>query len=243
MFLLELDVSLFFVPPMEEHARGIVVTRTLELPFPPTTGLFITGVVINGQPLAQGFKIEDVTWDLDRQRFTATTSLVSQDFPIAEIPDLIREWVDRGWQLGSYEATYDEEPEEQTDSVLIESVTNGTIEDEDALNRWPTLNPRSRSPAFNRFLQALAIEMARLYNNWEVAYAIYQTKTFFSEDQLKDNKSRAATKFRNAQDEFARMTFGQKYDWREKALRKRTGRKRAARNKGKSSESSEQGGG
>jgi hypothetical protein len=65
----------------------------------------------------------------------------------------------------------------------------------------------------------------------EVAYAIYQTKTFFSEDQLKDNKSGAATKFRNAQDGFARMTFEPKYDWREKVLRKRTGRKRAVAKK------------
>jgi hypothetical protein len=73
--------------------------------------------------------------------------------------------------------------------------------------------------------------MARLYNNWEAAYAIYQTKTFFSEDQLKDKKSRAATKFRNAQDEFARMTFEQKYDWREKVLQKRTGQKRAVAKK------------
>ena len=124
MFVLELDVSLYFVPPMEERARGIVVTRTLELPFPPTDGLFITGIAMNGQPLARGFKLEDVTWDLDRQKFFATTSLTSQDFPIADIPVLIRDWIDRGWQLGSYEDTYEEELEEQTDLLLTEPVTD-----------------------------------------------------------------------------------------------------------------------
>jgi hypothetical protein len=221
MFLLELDVSLYFVPPMAERARGIVVTRTLELPFPPTDGLFITGVAMNGQPLAEGFKIEDVTWDLDRQRFLGSTSLTSHDFPIAEIPDLIRAWINRGWRLGSYEDTYEEEAEEKADILLTESVTDEPIENEEEANRWPMLNPRSRSPAFNMFLQALAREMARLYNNWDVAYAIYQTKTFFTEKQLEDNKSRAATKFRDARSKFDGMTFDQQYDWREKLLRKR----------------------
>src|SRR5208283_2836283 len=107
MFALELDVSLCFVPPMDERARGIVVTRTLEMPFPPTEGLFVTGIAMNGQPMAQGFKLKNLTWDLDRQRFFATTSLTSHDFPIAEIPDMIRDWLDRGWQLGSYEDTYE----------------------------------------------------------------------------------------------------------------------------------------
>jgi hypothetical protein len=177
---------------------------------------------MNGQLLARGFKLEDVTWDLDRQMFFATTSLTSQDFPIADIPVLIRDWIDRGWQLGSYEDTYEEELEEQTDLLLTEPVTDGPIEDEEVANRWPTMSPRSRSPAFNRFLQALAREMARLFNNWSVAYAIDQTKTFFTEKQLEGNKSRAATRFRDAQFAFERMTFDQKYDWREKMLRKRS---------------------
>ena len=84
------------------------------------------------------------------------------------------------------------------------------------------MNPRSRSPAFNRFLQALAREMARLFNNWSAAYAIDQPRTFFTEKQLEGNKSRATTKFRDAQFAFERMTFDQKYDWREKILRKRS---------------------
>jgi hypothetical protein len=222
----ELDISLCFVPPMDEQARGIVVTRTLELPFAPTNGTFITGIALNGQPMAEGFKLEDVTWDLDHQRFLATTSLISQDFPIAEIPVMIRDWIDRGWKLGSYENTYDEELEYEQDLLLAEPIVGA--EDEEHEKRWPTMNLRSRPPALNRFLAALAREMARCYNNWDIAYAIDKTKTYFTEEHLRENKSRAAAKFRDAQAEFDRMTFEQQYDWREKVLRKRACRKRTA---------------
>ena len=231
MFSLELDVSLYFVPPMAERARGIVVTRTLELSFPPTEGLSITGIAIDGQPMAQGFKLKNLTWDLDRQRFFATTSLTSHDFPIAEIPDMIRDWLDRGWQLGSYEDTYEEKPEYQQDLLLAKPIVGARTEDEEKAERWPAMSPRSRPSGFNKFLRALAHEMARLYNNWDTAYAIDKTKYFFTDEQLKENKSRAATKFRDAQAEFDRMTFDQQYDWREKVLRRRARRRRTTAKK------------
>jgi hypothetical protein len=226
MFLLEVDVSLCFVPPMDEHRPGIMVTRTLELPFPPASGLFITGIAMNGQPLAQGFKLEDVTWDLDRHRFLAATSLTSEDFPIAEIPWLIRDWIERGWRLGSYEDAYEGEVEYQHDPLLIEPIVDIDVEDEEGAKRWPMMGPRSRPPAFNKFLRALAREMAGLYNNWSIAYAMLRTNTLFTEEQLKHNKSRAAAKFNNARSEFDRMTFDQQYDWRQKVLRRPARRRR-----------------
>jgi len=39
MFTLELDLSLFYEPLMDEYQPGIVVTREVELPFPPMEGL------------------------------------------------------------------------------------------------------------------------------------------------------------------------------------------------------------
>jgi hypothetical protein len=228
MFLLELDVTLYFVPPMADRGPGFLVTRTLELPFPPVDGLFITGIALHEQPMAEGFKLDDVTWDLDRQRFLASTSLTSHDFPIAEIPLLIGEWIDRGWRLGSYEDAYAEEVEYKHDPSLLEPVVDFSAEEEEIVGGWPTMSPRSRPPQFNRFLRALAREMAAIYNNSGVAYAMYQTQFFFTEEQLKDNKSRAATKFRDARCEFDRMTFDQQYDWREKLLRKRPRRRRNA---------------
>ncbi len=34
-FTLELDLHLFFTPLMQDWGHGIVMTRTLQLPFPP----------------------------------------------------------------------------------------------------------------------------------------------------------------------------------------------------------------
>ena len=46
MFKLELDMHLKWVPPMEEHGPGIILTRTIELPFAPTSGLHLFGTRI-----------------------------------------------------------------------------------------------------------------------------------------------------------------------------------------------------
>jgi hypothetical protein len=108
MFKLELDVSLYYDPPMDEHGQGIGLTRIFEIPFHPSSGLYLTGGGLTDPPDAIGFKIEDVTWDLDRQVFLADTSLFSKDLPIAFIPDELRAWMTRGWRLGSSSEAYEE---------------------------------------------------------------------------------------------------------------------------------------
>ena len=60
--------------------------------------------------------------------------------------------------------------------------------------------------------------MARLHNNESTAYAIDRTKMFFDEERLKE-ESKAAIRFRDAQNESSDMTWDQQYDWREKVLR------------------------
>ena len=54
MFKLELDMELYFVPPMEEIGEGICLTREFELPFPPLTGISLAGVALNGSPSPLG---------------------------------------------------------------------------------------------------------------------------------------------------------------------------------------------
>jgi hypothetical protein len=218
MFKIELDVSLYYDPPMDEHGQGISLTRIFEIPFPPSSGLYLTGGGLTDAPDAIGFKIEDVTWDLDRQVFLAETSLISKDFPIAFIPDELRAWVARGWRLGSCSEAYEEvaysgrEPED-----VPEGVQTGEL---DAAERWPSMNPRSRPPHFNKLLRALVRKMADLYNNWATAYAIDQTMMLFSEAQLRGDRSPGMEKFIVARSKFERMTIDEKLAWREKVIAK-----------------------
>ena len=215
MFKLELDLLLYFIPPMDERGQGIRLTRLLELPFPPTNGLHLAGIALDDPPCPLGFRINDLTWDLDRQVFMATTHLTIQNDPIATIPYEIGSWIDRGWRLGSYEDAY-EQPEDTEDDSS--EVTTESVDEWDEDNRLPTMNPRSRPRVFNKFLRALVREMARLRNNESIAYAIDRTKMFFDEKRLKED-SKAAIRFRDAQNEFSAMTWDQQYDWREKVIR------------------------
>jgi hypothetical protein len=215
MFKLELDLVLHFIPPMDERGQGIRLTRSLKLPFPPTNGLHLAGVAMDDPPSPLGFRINDLTWDLDRQVFMATTQLIDHNLPLAAIPDEIANWIERGWRLGSYEDAYEqpEATEDDSSEIAAESVDEW---DED--DRLPTMNPRSRPLVFNQSLRALVREMARLHNNEATAYAIDRTKMFFREEQLK-GEPKAAIRFCDARKEFLAMTWDQQCDWREKVLR------------------------
>ena len=100
-FRLEFDLSIFFVPPMDDHGPGIRLTRSFELPFPPTEGLCLNGAAFNPHsPSSEDFPVKGVTWDMDRRIFLAGIVLVCQDHPIESIPDELRAWIERGWRLG-----------------------------------------------------------------------------------------------------------------------------------------------
>ncbi len=221
MFKVEIDMSLCFNPPMAENAPGIRVTRTLELPFPPVEGMYLTGLTINGQPMVEGNPIEDVTWDLDRQVFLVNAKAISVNLPIAFIPLDIMSWLERGWRLGSFEEAYQDESDKPTRERTPKTIAMYSHDDlGDEAEHWPTMNPRSRPPAFNQFLRALVREMASLQNNWPIAYAIDQTKVFFTEGQLKGNDARSAIKFQDAVRRFEGMSFDQQYDWYKRVIQK-----------------------
>jgi hypothetical protein len=96
MFKLELDMRLYFVPPMDEHGRGICVSKSFDLPFAPFNDLALTGDAFGDGAQDDGYRIEDVVWDMDRKIFLAHSSLTSENFPLGLIPNEIADWIQRG---------------------------------------------------------------------------------------------------------------------------------------------------
>jgi hypothetical protein len=220
MFKLELDISLYFVPPMAESGRGICVTHEFELPFSPSEGMGITGIVFNGSPSPIGCIIKQLTWDIDRQVFFAQNADVMHDLPIALIPLEICRWIDLGWTLGSYESTYEKADGRGTRVQRKPLVCKWKWKDEDTAHEWESIKPRSRPEGFNNLFKAIIREMAMLDNNSAVAYAMDRTKMFFSEEQLDHNDISPAKKFRDAQSKFEGMSFDEQYDWRNRISRR-----------------------
>ena len=218
MFRLELDLSLYFAPPMDENGPGLVVTRTFELPFAPSSGMLLCGAPFSEELDPQGYKLDGVTWDVDRQVFLAKTSLVSVGLPIAYIPDAIREWTDRGWRMGSYDDAYmsSEEPESED---VEEPADQGADNEWDDAERWPGQRPSARPPEFNKLLRALVRAMVESHNNLAVAYAIDKTKRFFTQDQLGEDSS-AVKKWIAAQREYQAMGWEDQHRWEEGVMQR-----------------------
>ncbi len=108
MYTLHLDLKINFLPPMQEHGPGIVLTRAIKIPFPPHDGLILHSQAIDECSGPEGFMIKQVIWDIDREVFLARTELVDSGTPIGAIVYQIQNWLDRGWELGSYRDTYPE---------------------------------------------------------------------------------------------------------------------------------------
>lgn len=108
MYTLPLDLHPKFVPPMSEHGPGIVLSRAVQLPFVPASSLRIAGASLDEHGGSIGFGLEELTWDVDREVFSASTQIICHDEPLALIPDTIRSWLDLGWELGSYADTYEQ---------------------------------------------------------------------------------------------------------------------------------------
>ena len=218
-YTLYIDVHLTFEPPMADKQPGIVLTNTVELPFVPTTGLIITGRMFNDPPISEGVPLKELTWDVDRQSFWAYFEHGYVDFPILCIPQEIQYWLDRGWKFGSYADSYEEKRGRKPRKTSIDCGEIPEIDDEEA-ERLPTMDPRKRPQYFNVLMQALAREMAILYNNSSVAYAMDKTKLFFGEQKSKEAETPQMKKFFAAVEEFNNMPFDKQYDWRERIARR-----------------------
>jgi hypothetical protein len=223
MFKLEVEMSLRYVPPMSEHRRSIVLTSEFDIPFPPFSNLFLSGDALNDHPTADGFKLEFVTWDIDRHVFMARTSHTSHDLPIGFIPYDIRSWLDRGWKFGSLEDRYPTSDDEIEFNAEINSRSeedDGNTSADDHSEKWQTLPPRRRPKKFNVFLKALVRMMAETFDNLHAAYAIDKTKMVFSEREIKEDRDSPDKRaFWDAELEYRGLPDAEQFAWRDQVIK------------------------
>lgn len=220
MFKLNLDMNLYFTPPMTDVGRGICVTREFELPFPPTADVFVTAEVFNGVATPLGYNLNDLTWDIDRETFFAHTGTPLVDDPIALIPMKIQSWIDRGWRLGSYESTYEQEEGRTTRFKRRPIPCTWDDTDDETASEWERMKPSERPESFNKLFDAVIREMLILNNNPAVAYAMRHTHIYIGEEEAERAATPAAMKFQNAKEEYERKDFDAQYKWRDDLLRR-----------------------
>ncbi len=207
MYTLHLDLHLKFVPPMSEHGPGIVLTRAVQLPFVPASSLRIAGASLDEHGGPMGFGLEELTWDVDREVFSASTQIICHDEPLALIPDAIRSWLDLGWELGSYADTY-KQPDDGDDTIELED--DGEYERLEVLH---TLPKTRRDRAFNQFFKALVRLMAESFNNSDIAYAMDKLGRLVPEEKPGPDESSLHRKWREAQAEYHEMSQDEQFAW------------------------------
>lgn len=190
MFTLDLDLHLYFEPPMTDAGDGIVLTRKLELPFPPYEGLRVFSKTMDDCPEPMGMTVKDVVWDIDRGVFIADTYVHDHDLPMPSILDSIRRWIGLGWRLGSYGDHYpdpwaDAPPEPPPPARSRRKKV--TLEEPE--HRIPNRAPGRRSAEFNQLFKAMIKLLATSYSNSEVAFAMDKTGRFFSNEQIKEREN------------------------------------------------------
>lgn len=221
VYRLELDLVLHFVPLMNELEAGIRLIRTIDLPFVPTEKIAIYSRTFDDCPEPMGFYPKQIIWDVDRRVFLSETHYSYGGEPLAIIPEDIAEWLERGWQFGSYADKYKEKrPREENDEHTPGSLQD-SFDDLDPEEALQTQRPNRRPKEFNRTFKGLIRMMAELDNNCSVAYAMAKTQRYFDEDELKGEKrSAAAHKFGDAMDEFRKLSFDQQCAWKQKIQRR-----------------------
>src|SRR4030095_6481706 len=106
MYAVDVDLVLRYVPPMDDHGHGIRLTRSFELPFPPSGDIAVHSKEWEGIDDPMGYRLKEITWDIDRSQFLAETEISITGTPIALIPLEIRHLIKQGWQYGSHHDKY-----------------------------------------------------------------------------------------------------------------------------------------
>jgi len=210
IFKLELDLHMYFVPPMEEHSGAIVLTRTVYLPFVPAAEITIHSSAFEDMGSAPvGFALKGVIWDIDRHVFLAHTELISHDVPWPYIVGEIQNWLAHGWRLGSYTDPYGAKWREQENLTVATKSKRPSKNwpDEDVMEKWPALPPKERPKHFNRTFRIITRMLADTRNADRLAYAMHQTQMYFTEEQLKGDRTPAMQRFQKALDEFYKEPY------------------------------------
>lgn len=214
-YLLELDLHLFFTPLMQEYGDGIVFTRTVGLPFPPADKIALGGRSIEGDcqpPL--GYRLQDVIWDVDRERFIATTTADHGGGPIAYIADDIDRYLSEGWSIGSWKKHYDSNWKSPIGDRFDRSKFDFEPRDEDDLYELETMTASKRPVPFNELMSALVRLLFNLDNNQAFAYAMYKTKTCFQDE------AKQSPKFKDAMSRYNDMNSEEQRKVRKNVLRR-----------------------
>lgn len=207
MHTLHLDLHLKFVPPMSQHGPGVVLTRAIQLPFVPTSSLRIAGASLDEHGGPMGFGIEELTWDVDREVFLASTQIICHDEPLALIPDTIRSWLDLGWELGTYADTYGEADDGDNETEVED---DGEYERLEVLH---TLPKTRRDRPFNQFFKALIRLMAESFDQCDVAYAMDTLGRLVPEEKAGPDESALHRKWRSAKADYHDMTQDEQFAW------------------------------
>lgn len=165
-YLLELDLHLFFVPLMQEWGDGIVLTRTLALPFLPNGDIAIGGRSIEGDAQPLGYRLKNIVWDVDRNRFVATTTA-------AIASGALKSPIGDDFEACKFKFDWD---------------------DDEELCEIETLPASKRPHPFNELMSALVRMLFDLGNNEAFAYAMYKTKTYFELDTNRSPQFQEAMK-------------------------------------------------
>lgn len=218
LFKVELDLSLHFWP-MDDRGDGIMLMRTLELPFAPANKLMVFSKEIDECPEPLGFCLGELVWDMDRRIFLAKTGYVD-DTPIAMVPFRIADWLNRGWRLGSYMDSYRRQRKSRTKhSIEPLSSKDFADHDEDEMDTWPSQPPSARPAQFNRIFDAMIRTMAELHSNSSTAYAMSITKRLYSQSEV-DSDKQLADRWNALCERFNKMSMDQQLAWRDRMMRR-----------------------
>jgi hypothetical protein len=221
MYPVHLDFVLRYVPPMVDIGHGIRLTRSFELPFPPTEKMLVFSKEWEGQDDPMGYVLKEVTWDIDGACFLAETELSSTGVPIAFIPLDIRRIVDFGWQFGSFKDDYETDRRRVRKRKKLPRLRISGWDD-DEVEAWETAAKKTRPKEFAIVLQAVASTMAELHNNSRVAFAMLKTGGYVElpRQTALDQLTAFQRKFAAALDVFDSMSADHQWHWCESVSRR-----------------------
>ncbi|MBI5757072.1 MAG: hypothetical protein HZA46_00985 [Planctomycetales bacterium] len=220
MYAVDVDLVLRYVPPMSDDDAGMRLTRTIELPFPPSRDISVFSKDWEGIDEPLGYVLKEVTWDMDRNRFLADTELSVTGIPIAMIPFEILQLVYHGWKYGSYKDQYRTVRKRGRIRGKLAAMPACEWDEEEAAT-WDA-NPKGRPREFKLILHAVVSAMAELRNNCGVAYAMLKTGSYFDipAGRSPSELSHLERRFQEAIREYESLSFERQWDWSERVKRR-----------------------
>lgn len=171
MYRAEIDLVVWYSPPMEDAGRGIRLTQTVELPFPLTEDVSLHSREWEGIDDPLGCTLKNIVWDIDRSCFLAETHLGDNDVPIAMIPVQLHGLIQNGWRYGSYRDSYGRDRKRRSKRKPLQPIKTKSWDWDEAVE-WDSNRRSGRPKEYKVILQSIVSTMAELLNNLSTAYAM-----------------------------------------------------------------------